>query len=90
MIREPLRTRVERAMGKPIDALAFVDDVFLSIAEIATKFGISYDTVWCAQNSGELPYCVFGHRKSLRPTRRSPKRAVLAWAASRLIHSGAA
>lgn len=59
---------------------------FMNNQQIAEKFGISDDTVLNAQNDGELPYCLFGRANSTRKTRRSPKRAVLAWAAARLVY----
>jgi hypothetical protein len=85
-IRDTVRARVERKISARLeDPLTVVDDTFMSNQQIAEMFAISSQTVLNAQNDGELPYCVFGDRKSTRPTRRTPKRAVLEWAASRLI-----
>jgi|GEM_PF-6607364 len=54
-------------------------------AKIAAKFAVSVDLVTKAQDDGELAYCVFGNRAGRHPRRSSPQRAVLTWAASRLV-----
>ncbi len=78
-VRETVAQRVEREKTRPVDPAAIVDDTFLTNAEIAAQYAISTDFVLAAQNRGELPYCSFGRRRS------SPRRAVQAWAASRLV-----
>jgi hypothetical protein len=85
MIRETVQGRVEREKAKPIDPMSFVGDDFMTNQQIAAQYAISDDTVLNAQNDGELIYCVFGRAYSSRPARRSPKRAVHEWAASRFV-----
>jgi len=86
-VRDTVRAHIEREMAKPVNTIEFVDDDFMSNQQIAKKFAISENTVLRAQNDGQLAYCTFGERKSSRPTRRSPKRAGLAWAAARLVRA---
>lgn len=84
-IRETVAHRVERAKAAAIDPLAVVDDEFWTNKAIAARYAISVDTVTKAQDSGELVYCAFGDRAGRHPRRSSPRRAVLAWAAARLV-----
>ena len=85
-MRETRETAQHRkaATLRATDPLAIVDDVFLSNAQIAAQYGISTDVILRAQNAGALPYCAFGRIGSRRAARRSPRKAVLAWAASLL------
>jgi hypothetical protein len=86
MIRRTIAQRLEdEAPGGPMDPLKIVDDEFWTNRQIAERFAISLDTVEKAQNQGELPFVAFGDRAGRHPRRSSPKRAVLAWAASRLV-----
>jgi DMSO/TMAO reductase YedYZ molybdopterin-dependent catalytic subunit len=85
MIRTTVAHNVAAAKAKPINRIEFVDDEFMSNKQIAKKFAISADAVLDAQNRGELAYCVFGDPAGTRRLRRSPRRAVLEWAAARVV-----
>lgn len=86
MTRRSIAQRLEdEAAAGPLDPLKVVDDEFLTNRQIAERYAISVDTVAKAQNQGELPYVVFGDRAGRHPRRSSPKKAVLRWAASRLV-----
>lgn len=62
---------------------AILIDGLLSVTDAAKWLGVHRTTIWDMMDSGELVFCHAPGRGAL--ARRIPKRALMNWAANRLV-----
>lgn len=66
-----------------MDSASLVAEGLMSVNDAAKWLGVHRTTVWRMMDAGELPFVYFQGRGVL--SRRIPRRALINWAASRLV-----